>query len=96
MYASIDRYCISAAPIDDVAEVGWRLGTLLGRIPGVVASVVMEDTTGTLFTVRLFEDRASLTAAAPIVEHWKTEHCGMLKSRATEIAAGEVLAQKGL
>ena len=96
MYASIHRYHVNATPIDDIAEVAWHLGTILGRIPGFVASVVVEDTTGALFAIRLFEDQAGLTAATPIVERWIAEDHGIREPRVTEIAVGEVVAQKGL
>jgi hypothetical protein len=66
MHTSIHRYHMSAAPIDDPAEVGWRLGALLARSHGFAAAVVLEDTTGALFTIRLFEDQASLIGATSL------------------------------
>jgi hypothetical protein len=57
---------MSTAPIDDPAEVGWRLGALLARSHGFAAAVVLEDTTGALFTIRLFEDQASLIGATSL------------------------------
>jgi hypothetical protein len=42
------------------------LGAALTHSPGFVASVVVEDSTGALFTIGLFEDQASLIAAAPL------------------------------
>jgi hypothetical protein len=96
MYASIHRYQVSATHIDDPSEVGWRLGAILARSPGFVAAVVVEDSAGELFTIKLFEDQASLTAATPLAERWMAEHGGMLEPGATEVATGEVVAQKGL
>jgi hypothetical protein len=96
MYASISRYPMTATPMDDPAEVGWRLGAALTGSPGFVASVVVEDRTGALFAIGLFEDQASLIAATPLAERWMAEHRGMLEPGATEVATGEVVAQKGL
>jgi hypothetical protein len=96
MYASIQRYHISATPIDDPAEVGWRLGAVLARSHGFVAALVVEDSTGALFTIGLFEDQASLIAAKPVAERWMAENRGVLEPGATEVATGEVVAQKGL
>ena len=97
MYASIHRYQMNATTIDDVAEVGWRLGAVLAPSPGFVAAVVVvEATTSMLFTMRLFEDRASLMASNPLAERWMAQHLGILEPRATEVTSGEVVAQKGL
>jgi hypothetical protein len=96
MYASINRYHVNATPIGDPAEVGWRLGAILARSPGFVAAVVVEDGMGALFTIKLFDDQASLNAATPLAERWVAEHRGMLAPGATEVATGEVVAQKGL
>jgi hypothetical protein len=96
MYASIHRYSMSPPPTEDPSEVGWRLGTVLARGTGFVAAVVVEDRTGALFTIGLFEDHASLIAAAPLVEHWIEENGGVLEPGAIEVATGEVVAQKGL
>ena len=96
MYASIHRYYVSATPIGDPSEVGWRLGAMLARTRGFVAAVVVEDSGGALFTIKLFADQASLNAAAPLTERWMKEHGGVRELGATEVATGEVVAQKGL
>jgi hypothetical protein len=72
------------------------VGAALTRSPGFVASVVVEDSSGALFTIGLFEDQASLIAAAPFAECWLAEHCGILKPEPIEVGSGEVVAQKGL
>jgi hypothetical protein len=95
MYASIQRHSMSVNPIDDPSDVGWRLGAALTLSPGFVASIVVQDSTGLLFTIGLFEDEASLIAAAPVAQRWTAEHA-MLEPGSTEVATGEVVAQKGL
>jgi hypothetical protein len=96
MYACIHQHQLSTTPIDDAADVGWRLGSVLARSPGFVAAVVVEDSSGALFTIGLFDDQASLIAATPLAERWLTDHRGLLGPKTTEVAAGEVVAQKGL
>ena len=96
MYASIQRYQMSGFPMQDPADAGWRLGAMLTRTPGFVATVVVEGGGGALFTITLFEDQASLISALPLTDGWSTEHRGMLEPGAAQVAMGEVLAQKGL
>ena len=61
-----------------------------------VATIVVEGGRGALFTITLFEDQASLISALPLADGWSAEHRGTLEPGATEVAIGEVLAQKGL
>jgi hypothetical protein len=96
MYASIHRYHVTATPRTDSSDVGWRLGAILARSQGFVAAVVMDDGAGGLFTINLFEDQASLSAATPLAERWMSEHCSVLELGAIKVATGEVVAQKGL
>ena len=96
MYASIHRYQMSESPMQDPADAGWRLGAVLTRTPGFVATIVVEGGCGALFTITLFEDQASLISALPLADGWSAEHRGILESGATEVAIGEVVAQKGL
>ena len=95
MYASIHRYH-TATPGSESSDIGWRLGTILARSHGFVAAVVVEDSGGALFTIRLFDDQASLNTATPLQERWMAEHGGVWGLGATEVATGEVVAQKGL
>ena len=96
MYASIHRYEVRASLENDPAELGWDLVAVLARSPRFVAAVVVEDETGALFTIRLFEDQASLVGATPTADGWVAQQAGILQSSATEVAIGEVVAQKGL
>ena len=96
MFASIHRYRLGTTRIDDAFELRGRLAAELARSPGFVAAVVVEDSAGTLLAIRLFEDQASLTAATPFAEQWIAEQRGTLEPGATELATGEVVAQKGL
>jgi hypothetical protein len=96
MYASIHRYHVTATRGTDSSDAGWRLGVVLARSHGFIASVVVEDSGGTLFTIKLFEDQASLNAATPLAERWMVEHRPLLEPGAIEVATGEVVAQKGL
>jgi len=96
MYACIHRYQLSGSPAQDSADAGWRLGAILTRTPGFVASIVVEGRRGALFTITLFDDQASLIAALSLANRWSAEHRAMLEPRATEVAIGEVVSQKGL
>lgn len=96
MHACILRYQMSESPMQDPADAGWRLGPILARMPGFVATIVVEGGRGTLFTITLFDDQASLSAALSLAHRWSAEHRGMLEPGATEVAIGEVVAQKGL
>lgn len=96
MYASIHRYHVTATAGSDLSDVGWQLGAILARSRGFVAAVVVEDHGGALITIRLFDDKASLNAATPVAERWMSEHGAAAEPGATEVASGEVVAQKGL
>ena len=96
MYASIHRCQISTTSVNDAAEVGWRLGAILARSPGFVAAIVVEDSTGVVFAISLFDDQTSLIAATPLVDRWTADHCGIVEPDTTELVTGEVVAQKGL
>jgi hypothetical protein len=96
MYASIQRYHVSLTPGRDSSDIGWRLGTILARSPGFIVAVVVEDSGGALFTIKLFDDEASLNAATPVAERWMSEQGGVSELEAIEVASGEVVAQKGL
>jgi hypothetical protein len=72
------------------------LGAVLTRTPGFVATIVVEGGRRELFTITLFDDHASLISALSLADRWSAEHRGILEPRATEVAIGEVLAQKGL
>jgi len=87
MYACIHRYQVSGLPDQDAAG---RRGAILTRTPGFVASIAVEGTRGVLFAITLFDDRASLIAALALADRVSAEPC------ATEVAIGEVVAQKGL
>ena len=95
MYACIYRYRMSSSPMDDPAGACWRLGTILTRTPGFVATIVVDTGRRTLFTITLFEDHGSLTSALSLVDGWSADHRGILESGA-EVAIGEVVAQSGL
>ena len=82
--------------MDDPAAACWRLGTILTRTPGFVATIVMDGGRRTLFTISLFEDQVSLTSALSLVDGWSADHRGILESGAAEVAIGEVVAQSGL
>jgi hypothetical protein len=96
VYATIHRYATSAGSTDELAEVGWQLGSALARSPGFVATVAVEDGSGALITISLFEDLVSLAGAAPLAERWTAEHRARLILPAIEMATGEVVAQTGL
>jgi hypothetical protein len=96
MYASIQRYHRTATPGSDSSDIGWRLGTILARSHGFIAAVVVEGIGGALSTIKLFDDQASLNAATPASERWMLEQGGISELGATEVASGEVVAQKGL
>jgi len=64
--------------------------------PGFVAAVVVEEETGALFAIRLFDDQASLVGATPTADGWLAQQAGIVQSSAIELATGEVVAQKGL
>jgi hypothetical protein len=72
------------------------LGAILTRTPGFVATIVVEGRRGALFTITLFDDQASLIAGLSLANRWSAEHRGILQPRATAVAIGEVVAQKGL
>lgn len=96
MYACIHRYQMRGSPVPDPADAGWRLGIMLARAPGFVATIVVEGRRGALFAITLFDDQASLRAALSLTRHSSAEHRGMLELRATEVAIGEVVSQLGL
>jgi hypothetical protein len=87
MYACIHRYQMSGSHLQDAAG---RRGAILTRTPGFVASIVVEGARDILFVITLFDDRASLIAALALANRLSAEPC------ATEVAIGEVVAQKGL
>ena len=87
MYACIHRYQVSGFPNQDAAG---RRGAILTRTPGFVASIAVEGARGILFAITLLDDRASLIAALAHANRLSAEPC------ATEVAIGEVVAQKGL
>jgi hypothetical protein len=87
MYACIHRYQMSGSPMHGAAG---RRGAILTRTPGFVASIAVEGARGVLFAITLFDDRASLIEALALTNRLSAEPC------ATEVAIGEVVAQKGL
>jgi hypothetical protein len=96
MYACIHRYRMTGSPMDDPAAACWRLGAILTRTPGFVATIVVDGGRSTLFTITLFEDQVSLTSALSLVDGWSADHRDILESGAAEVAIGEVVAQNGL
>jgi hypothetical protein len=60
---------------------GGAWGLSSQRAGGLLAAVAVEDGSGALVTITLFEDRASLMAAQPLAEKWTTEHHGRLSTR---------------
>ena len=96
MYANIRRYRARAGSTDVLAEAGGRLGSVLPNVSGFVATVTVDDGPGAVIVVNLFEERSGLAAAEPMTEQWTTQHRDALNPGATEMACGEVLAQKGL
>jgi len=96
MYAVIHRYGVPARSTDDLADAAYMLGNQLACARGFVAAVAVEDRAGALVTITLFDDSASLEAGAGVADRWVAEHRNAIDSRGTEIATGEVIAQKGL
>jgi hypothetical protein len=96
MYATIRRYQVSGGSIDDLARAGQGLGAILSQTPGFVAAVAVEVDGRALVTIDLFDDGASLAAAETVAERWTVEHRATVGARVTEVATGEVVAQKGL
>jgi len=97
MYACIHRYQMSGwSPMQNPAAVSWHLGAIPTRIPGFVATIVVEGSRGDLYTITLFDDQVSQTSALSLANGWLAEHRGILEPTVTEVAIGEVLAQKGL
>ncbi|HLZ25072.1 MAG TPA: hypothetical protein VKQ30_23365 [Ktedonobacterales bacterium] len=96
MYANIRRYRARAGTTDVLAEAGWRLGSVLANVSGFVATVIVDDGPEAVIVVTLFEERSRLAAAELMTEQWTTLHRDALNPGATEVACGEVLAQKGL
>jgi hypothetical protein len=95
MHASIQRYSVSFdSAADSLADLGWRLNTLLAPLGGFVASMAIADESGALITINLFDDGASLAAATQSLYDQTRRAAGNLRAR--EIARGEVVAQKGL
>ena len=58
--------------------------------------MALEDSQGALVTISLFEDQATLAAAQPLADRWHREHHAALDPHVTEVASGDVVAQKGL
>jgi hypothetical protein len=96
MHASIHRYEVTTGSADELADLGWRLGTMLGQVAGFVAAVAVEDGLGALVTISVFEDQTSLAAAHELGRRWAAEHRAALGSGPRELANGEVVAQRGL
>ena len=96
MHAAIDRYARTSGSLDDLAEAGYVLGTRLSRAPGFVAALSILAEPDDLITIRLFQDQATLESAGHLVTVWATEYPVSLASGVTEMASGELVAQKGL
>lgn len=96
MYACIRRYELDAPSIEDLAEAGHRFGTALSQAPGFVAAVAVEETGGTLVTVGLFDDLDGLRSADFYAEKWTAQNRARLGLVSVAVAAGEVVAQRGL
>jgi hypothetical protein len=97
MYACIHRYEMTGwSPMQDRADVGWHLGSILTRMPGFVATIVVEGGRSELYAITLFDDQVSLISALSLANGGSAGNRGILEPAATEVAIGEVLAQKGL
>src|SRR5205085_333205 len=96
MYATIRRYAARDVSIDDLADAGYRLGRALSETPGFVAALAVEERNGDLLTIGVFDDRSALRAGEALANRWTLEYAARFGLGTTEVATGEVVAQRGL
>jgi hypothetical protein len=96
MYATIRHRERGTASTDELARAGHALAARLGTAPGFVAYLLLETPDGGHAAVCIFEDRASLEDADGLVAGSLAAHLAAPGPGPSQLAAGEVIAQKGL
>ncbi len=96
LHATICRYDSVTASIEEVMQAGRRLASALSTAPGFVSYAVLDAGDGVLVSVTVFDDRADLEAAQPLIVRSVAEHLAALLPRPPEVIAGEVIVQRGL
>jgi hypothetical protein len=96
LHATICRYDGVTASIEAVMQAGRRLAAALSTAPGFVSYAVLDAGDGVLVSVTVFDDRADLEAAQPLIDRWVAEHLTAMLPRTTEVIAGEVIVQRGM
>ena len=96
MDGTIWRYGRVAGAPDDLSLAGRAPAAVLGQGPGFVRCAVPAADGSGGAAVGLFERRADLEAAGPLVARWAAGHPAGLLPEAPQITRGEVVAQKGI
>ena len=95
MHAAVHRYVASEGSKQDLAEAAYRLGLSLADARGFVAAVAIMGN-GSLVTIRLFDDQATLLAAGVLADRWAAQNQLTSADSGNHVVIGEVVAQKGL
>lgn len=96
MYACIQRCFPQLVPAEDRPAASRALAAKLGTLPGFVAHVLLEEPDGTCTAVSVYEDQDSLAEARQLITTWFTCDAAPAGIVLPVIAAGEVIAQRGL
>jgi hypothetical protein len=96
MHATIWLYKLITGGTGEIEQVGRQIASSLGRAPGFVSYVLLEDGHGDLAMIGFFEDRAGLDEADRVVGRSLTQHPGAVRLAPSRVISGEVLFQRGM
>ena len=94
MYASVRRYEIDPASLDDLkGRVEEGFVPIVSSMHGFVAYYVVSEGDGTVISINIFEDKAGSDESTRRAADWVGENLASLLPYAPEITAGEVIVQ---
>ena len=96
MNATIRRYAGVTGMTEELALAIRQLASSLSRAPGFVSFVVLEEETGVLATVSIFEDQPSLRDADGQVRASLPYTLAALLPDNPQVITGEIVFQRGM
>ena len=94
MYASVRRYKLDPASVDEVknrVEEGFI--PVVTGVPGFVAYYVVSAGDGEVISINLFEDHVGAEESTRRAADWVMENLATLLPDTPEVTAGEVIVQ---
>ncbi len=94
MYASVRRYEIDPASLDDLkGRVEEGFVPIVSGVPDFLAYYVVSSGDGEVISINIFEDEAGADESTRRAADWVEENIASLIPSVPEVAAGEVIVQ---